>query len=306
METTFIIIAVLLLVVIFFYAKNKHRHYMEKLERLKLGSQSFEPSYQKSSAFLQPRFYIFKKNERWGVVNSRGKIILDGYDQIRKTIQNLHAPWETPVYCYLLTKNGKDELRDLRFKLINKHDEKVYDQTVKIDIGKIFDTSQQSAYRVKKNDLYGIVNIIGKEIIPCQFNYVRFYDLGGNKIYFLASIKDSNNNALLGMYDLQGKEIIPCLYDDIKDYNSADWRDDEDVFYCIREGKIQVRSLKGKILTPFCDSIRSQEKKGFFAQIGNKYVYIRKNKILVSSDKSLRFCDFLKNKITDGDQIYDL
>ena len=67
-------------------------------------------------------------------------------------------------------------------------------------------------YRVELDNKYGFVNIIGKEVIPCIYDYALSFSEG------LASVR---LNGKWGFIDKTGKEVIPCIYDYAKSFSNG-------------------------------------------------------------------------------------
>ena len=78
--------------------------------------------------------------------------------------------------------------------------------------------------RVELNDKYGFIDITGKEIIPCIFEYANYVD----KIFHIKI------NGKYGCVNQLGDIIVPCIYDRmpfLKDDKIKMANDDVSVIY---------------------------------------------------------------------------
>lgn len=87
----------------------------------------------------------------------------------------------------------------------------VFGDILKIDdeYSRFISDRQDNLLQVKLNNKYGIIDLEGKEIIPCKYDDLTIFDWNEK----LLQVKLDNK---YGLINLEGKEIIPCKYDDLK------------------------------------------------------------------------------------------
>ena len=143
---------------------------------------------------------------------------------------------------------------------------------------------QDSLLQVKSNNKYGLINLEGKEIIPCKYDELTIFDWEEKLLQVKLDSK-------YGLINLEGKEIIPCKYDEelrIFDWNKEFILEDNNYFRRVAKiGKVQVRldnkygliNLKGEeILSCKYDSIGrggvfiwAEKDDVFIVKLDNKY-----------------------------------
>lgn len=129
----------------------------------------------------------FKENGKWGFKDKNSTtLIMPKYDYA-SSFQNGVAS---------VKLNGK-------CGLINKFDNLVipYDRYDEIYLYK------EKRARVKKNNLFGIIDNNGKEILPCIYKSLDNYRFG------FCQLTDKNNKE--GIVDLNGNIVIPFIYDEL-------------------------------------------------------------------------------------------
>ena len=160
------------------------------------------------------------------------------------------------------SSEGKDVKREYSLENLNKV-LKQYDD--------ILPEEEAGLYVVMRydNNKRGIVNRMGKEIVPCiydwievsdglikvsrenKYGYIDFegktsiplsYDDAGNFISGFAAVK---NNDKYGVINKSGDLIVPFEYDAINAFN------DEGVAVAIKDGKYGVIDKEGKVVIPF-------------------------------------------------------
>ena len=91
-------------------------------------------------------------------------------------------------------------------------------ESLKIDVESlVYDDCLDSLLRVKLENKYGLINLAGKEIIPCKYDNLILFD---DFIPSTGTIKAKLENKY-GLIELRtGKEIIPCKYDDLTLFGS--------------------------------------------------------------------------------------
>ncbi|MCS7076882.1 MAG: WG repeat-containing protein [Bacteroidia bacterium] len=160
------------------------------------------------AGFFEGNFAIVKKKGKFGVINKQGTEIIPfsyGYDNIEKK------------FGYFIVEKRDDSftsfdgiippplpmgLHDTLGNLIApcEYDQIGYLQGIS---GGIFFSGMAL---VKKNNLYGFINLKGREIIPCQYT--------GASV-FMSGFAEVKLNQKWGVIDTLGKVVIPIEYENI-------------------------------------------------------------------------------------------
>ena len=155
------------------------------------------------------KYYIYKENNQYGVIDETGKIIIEAnYEKV--IIPN---PSKEIFICY--TENKSEVLNQNKEKLFNK-----YESVEPIKLKNVSGTLnyEKSVLKYKKDDLYGLIDFNGKEIT--NNIYKKIENLAPTEGKFLVS-KDEK----YGVIDLKGNKLADVKYDSCKSdqyYNEED------------------------------------------------------------------------------------
>lgn len=131
----------------------------------------------------------------------------------------------------------------------------------------IGDFSEGLAF-VKLNDKYGVINKIGKTVIPYK------YDAVGNFSEGLAFVEINNK---YGFIDKTGKTVIPCKYISFWRYGFSDGlalvseREFGPHYFINKKGAIIVPPNKYRDMRPFCDGLACVDE-GYIDNEGNEII----------------------------------
>jgi len=149
-------------------------------------------------------------NYRCGVTDAAGNVIIPEFNQ--SIIRNGDV--------FEVRKGDQHKLIDTKGRIICE-----YDHLIKMS---------DQLYRARKNNKLGVVDINGKEIVPCEYMYIG--NISDNK-----TIKIRKGNKF-GIVTEQGNIIIPCNYDFIQEDNAS---------FKVKQGiKWGVIATEGKIIIP--------------------------------------------------------
>ena len=183
----------------------------------------------------------FKDNEKWGYKDKNSKIIIaPKYDKASQFQNNV-------AVVKLNGKNG----------LINKRD------SIIISFGRYDDiyVFKEKRARIKKNNLFGIIDIKGYEVMPCIYKSCDNYRFG------LCQLTDKNDKE--GIFDLNGIIVIPFVYDDLIQMQL------EGVIKAKMNGKYGYINYNNETLIRFDYDYIDQPSNGMIAiKKGNKYGFI--------------------------------
>ncbi len=64
---------------------------------------------------------------------------------------------------------------------------------------------------VRLGGQWGFVNEAGQEVVPCRYDEVRDFEVGGT----LAAVRLGGQ---WGFVNKAGQEVVPCRYDEVRDF----------------------------------------------------------------------------------------
>lgn len=144
-------------------------------------------------------FVLYAKQDKTGVVDKKGNIVIE--------------PKYKDIY---IPNNAKDVFLcyddDDNCEILNKSSEKIFDKYEEVSYLETSDATElvleSQVLRYKKDGLYGVLSIDGKELTEPIYDLVTSLK---NKPGVLMVKKEG----LCGVLNLEGKEIIPTKYDNI-------------------------------------------------------------------------------------------
>lgn len=143
------------------------------------------------------KYYIYKENNQYGVIDENGKIIIDA--KYKNVI--IPNPSKDIFICYL----------DEKSNVLNSNNEKLYEQYDLVEPIKLKNVANTLSYEkstlsYKKNGKFGLINLDGKELTKNIYDSIE--NLQPTEGKFLVS-KDKK----YGVIDLKGNKIIKTEYD---------------------------------------------------------------------------------------------
>ena len=153
-------------------------------------------------------YYVAYENGNFGVINNNGEYVIKPQYLEMIAIPNNTKP------VFVCTIDVDDELGTYKTKVVNENNEQIlsgYDQIEAIENN---DSKQniwfeENVLRVNKNGKYGLIDLSGKEVIPCEYDEI--ISLNAVKNEFL--IKKAGN---IGLINEKGQTIIPAIYKEIR------------------------------------------------------------------------------------------
>ena len=139
---------------------------------------------------VNSNLYIVTKNNKDGLINNQGQIILEPNYQIRPSRIENTLQYSLPFD----DKFGLISLKAGQVLVKNEHSNIIKDNAGNYIVEKNFSQNQN-----------GVLNAEGKQIIPSEYYFIML--MNGNKYYRLH--KEINNVDKFGVADLNGKIIIP-------------------------------------------------------------------------------------------------
>ena len=152
-------------------------------------------------------YYTIYENNKWGVIDTKGNIIIEPtYEEM------IVIPDHTkPVFICMENVNYEDNTYDS--KAINEKGQEIYTNYDKVEVLYNHDTNNQLWYesnvlKVQKDGKYGLINIEGKELLACTKDQINVIE--GTDSVFVTTL-----NGKQGVVDSLGKEIIENKYSEI-------------------------------------------------------------------------------------------
>ena len=192
-------------------------------------------------------YYLLKKDEKFGVINDKGNIIVQPkYTEV--VIPNLH---KAVFLCY----NEDKEI------VLNEKEEKILTQFEKIEAIKLENIISESIYeknalKYEKDGKFGLINIDGETILDAKYDEIS--SLGYKQGEIL--IKENDK---YGIISDSGKRIIKTEYDSIT----------SDQYYNVEDGY----KKSGYIV---CNTTQDGYRYGYFDYNGGKVLEAEYNQII--------------------------
>lgn len=157
-------------------------------------------------------FALYAQN-KWGVINQ------DGEEVIQPSYQEMIVIPDKTKDVFICTYNVNEETGTYQTKVINSKNEEIltgYDQIEALD--NIDENSnvwyEENVLRVEKDGKYGLIDLLGKELLPVEYDEITVLEGIENSII----IKKDNK---IGLVNDTGSIIIECNYKEIKNMGST-------------------------------------------------------------------------------------
>lgn len=224
-------------------------------------------------------YYTIYENEKWGVIDTKGNVIIDPiYEEMILIPDNTK-----PVFVCL--ENINYENGTYSTKILNEKKEQIYTNYDKVEAIYGYDKSQTLWYeknvlKVQKEGKYGLINLEGKELLPCTKENIEI--LENTEHVFITTL-----NGKKGLVDYLGKEIIENKYSEIVALTNK------------YENGFIVKNENGKYgVINYDKSIALEEKYDEIKQVyGNEMYVVKEENVLkvVNNKKEV----FLENKFEE-------
>lgn len=242
-------------------------------------------------------FFLIKKNDRMGYCDSTGKQMIEPlYTDAMDFSEGYAAVQQSDLYGYI-NKAGKTKIEfqyteaspfSNNVAIVQK-DKKFYvidysNKTLSAKYDDIADFSEGMAL-VKKNNLYGAINLNGQEIIKPAFDMLSDYSEG-----YAVFLK----NGKYGFLDKQGFVAIAPIYDWVSSFRNGQSRAQLNKLY-------GVINRKGDfVIEPVYDLI-DEEHKGIYMLVKNNfYGFADSSGCLLSELKYVYQPSLKTSALTDG------
>lgn len=186
---------------------------------------------------IELKYNTLYTNGNWGVINSSGDVVIQpAYAEM------IIIPNKTkPVFVCTYEVNYVDGI--YKTKIINEKNEEIYIGYENYFVIQNIDENnnlwvEENVIKVQKNGKYGLINIDGAEVLPCEYDSITAMKGIKNSLI----IKKEN---LVGIVNSHGTIVVPVEYSDIasitKNYEDG---------YIVKnsESKFGVINQKGEVL----------------------------------------------------------
>ena len=157
-------------------------------------------------------FALYAQN-KWGVINQ------DGDEVIQPSYQEMIIIPDKTKDVFLCIYNINEETGTYQTKAINSKNEEILTGYDQIEILDNMDKNnnvwyEENVLKVEKNGKYGLIDLLGKELLPVEYDEITVLDGIENSILIKKDDK-------IGLVNDAGSIIIECNYKEIKNIGNT-------------------------------------------------------------------------------------
>lgn len=227
---------------------------------------------QRSKLNREYNYFAVFSADKWGVINQDGEIV------ISPSYQEMIVIPDNTKDVFICTYDVDDTTGTYKTKALNKDNEEIFTQYEQILPIENFDENEnlwyeQNVLKVMQNGKYGLINLNGKQVLPCEYDNISVIEGIENSLIIE---KDGQK----GLTNNSGSILIEPQYTEIKNLGETY---KEGYITVNSEGKYGVISAtKQQILDNKFDEIKQ-------IYLENNYLVIEggKEKIINSSGETL-------------------
>ena len=228
-------------------------------------------------------YYPIYQNEKWGVIDTKGNIIISPTYSEMITIPDNTKP------VFICIENVDYNTNTFTTKVLNEKNQPIFTQYDKIEVIYNHDQNnnlwyEENVLKVQKDGKYGLINLEGKELLSCKEDNIEVID--GTKSVYITTVEGKK-----GIVNNNGNIIIENKYSDITSLTNK------------YENGFIVKNDEGKYGVVNYDKTIALEEK--YEEVKNVYgnsMYVVKeagNWKIVNADKE----EFLENKFEEVKEI---
>ena len=155
-------------------------------------------------------YYVSYKDNKWGVINSKGDSIIDPSYQELIVIPNSKKD------VFLCTYDVNYDTAEYKTKALNKNNQEIFEEYDQVEPmpknnGDDEDLYEENVIKVMKDGKYGIIDLDGKEIIPTQYKSIKVFGENDIKGYIV-----ENEDGKVGLVDTTNNQVLETKYEDIE------------------------------------------------------------------------------------------
>ena len=213
-------------------------------------------------------YFAAFQNNKWGIIDSTGAVVIDPSYEEMMVVPNSKKD------VFLCTFDVNYKTGEYSTKALNSKNEEIFTQYNQVEPLQVVDKNGQVSYisnalKVQKDGKYGLIDLDGSELQPCQYDSISTLE---GKQDVIKVQKDGK----YGLVDVKGKEIISVQYADIRTLKA-----DDTTNYLVQndEGKYGIVSNSNQVvLEPNYDEIKDVYTSNYYVvQQGEAEKLIRKD-----------------------------
>ena len=163
-----------------------------------------------SGKITSASYYALYTDNKWGIIDNNGiEIISPSYQEMIKVPNNKKE-------VFLCTYDINNETGEYKTKALNSKNEEIFTDYSQIEALENFDKNNNLWYednvlKVQKDNKYGLIDLSGKEIVPCEYD----------NITVVAGVKNSikvQKDGKYGLITTEGTTILEPVYNDILNF----------------------------------------------------------------------------------------
>ena len=157
-------------------------------------------------------FTLYTEN-KWGVINQ------DGEEVIQPSYQEMIVIPDKTRDVFICTYNVNEENGTYQTKAINNKNEEILTGYEQIEALDNMDKNnnvwyEENVLRVKKDGKYGLIDLLGKELLPAEYDEITVLDGIENSIII-------KKDGKIGLVNDAGSIIIDCNYKEVKNLGTT-------------------------------------------------------------------------------------
>lgn len=156
-----------------------------------------------ASYFTEISYFAMLKDGKWGIINSKGEVI------IQPEYTEMIAVPDKKKQVFICTYDVNYAEGTYKTKAVDANNSQLFGEYTSVEILGNYDANniwnESNVLKVEKDGKYGLIDLNGKELLPCVYN----------KIDTIKGIKNSiilNRDDKLGLANAQGNIIAECEY----------------------------------------------------------------------------------------------
>ena len=162
---------------------------------------------QAANYFTEVSYYTMLQNDKWGVINSKGEIVIEPEYSLMIVIPDNK---KEVFICNELSEDNST----VKTKVINANNSQLFTDYATVEVIDNVDSNnniwfESNVLRVSKDGKYGLIDLDGKELTACTYD----------KIEAIKGIKDSlliQKDGKVGLANNQGNIIVECEYESVE------------------------------------------------------------------------------------------
>lgn len=153
-------------------------------------------------------YFALYSASKWGVINQEGETV------IQPSYQEMIVVPDKAKDVFICTYNINEETGEYSTKALNSKNEEIFTDYEQIEAIENIDKNdniwyEENILRVKKNGKYGLIDLNGKELLPCEYDEIKALEGIENSIVI---IKDNKQ----GIINSKGSIIVEPIYSEVK------------------------------------------------------------------------------------------